>query len=801
MRTGVPAGIFVPWPQPLAVGMMLGVACAARLAPAVAAWVGGAVLVGVLCRQAVSRAPWPTTLDPRRPAALLGLLTPVLIGSGCGLLRLALHEAQPHPLTGLHGQVLTWEGRSDGALLTTVSPVPARLVLVAPRGGWPAGEAPTGFMRVEGVAEPAADLRNPGGFDYAAHLLRRGVHAQLFVREYHVEPRLPARQRVQRGVEAGLSPAAAALMSAMTLGLRHGLGEVREAFGAAGMAHLLALSGLHVGVLLLAFERLLAFLPRWRAPVLALAALLFVWLVGPSPSVVRAATMALAALASRAFGAGRVQPWTALALAALAGLFHAPQMLFDLSFQLSYLAVAGMLLLLPPWLRRLGVVPGGAGAGASAALLAEPQLALMPAASWRRGRRAVRHALLSGLAVSSAAQLPSLSLVLGSFGVLPVFSPLVNVVAVPLAGLLVPLGFLAGMLGLVAEPLARAVNLIIGPLAHLLIGLAEAGARLPSLQWGEVGWLGHVCWAAFLVALSAWAWRPGRLNHTACVALVASGVAWAVPAPQAPPDLWFLDVGQGDAVVIRLGGGEAVLVDGGGSPFSDHDVGSRVVLPALRALGVRRLALVVATHPDADHAEGLLPVLQSMPVGLFVTGPPAPEVALDARLRDVAAERGVPVHVARRGERIRLPGGRLTLDVLNPPALPQASVNEGSVGLALRVDGVAKALLLGDLGLRTEPELAAPPVDLLMVPHHGSRGSTGHALVSATSPRWAVISVGRNQYGHPAPEVVARLAEAGARVFSTQLNGALRLDLLRTQLPPTGLVSQRELNESVVTDP
>ena len=783
--------LFVPWPQPLAVGMVLGVAVAAVLPPTVAALLGVVSLLVGLARQLSTRAAWASSFDPSRPALLLGFLTPLLLGVGAGLARLAQYELAPDPVAGLHGQQLTWVGVSDGSVLTTSSPVRARLVLMAPRGGWPDGAAPTGRMRVEGVAELAAAKRNPGGFDHRAHLRRRGVAGQLFVQGFQVQPRLPTRQRVQRGVTAGLSPAGGALMSAMTLGLRDDLAEVRDLFGAAGMAHLLALSGLHVGVLLLAIERLLAGVPRWRTPLLALTTVAFVGLVGTSPSVVRSATMALAALASRAFGAGRVQPWTALALAALVGLLHAPQMLFDLSFQLSYLAVAGMLLFLPPWLDRLGVgpaAPAGAPGGASA-LTAEPELAVLTAAAWRRGRQLARHTVLSGLAVSTAAQLPALPLVLGTFGVLPVLSPLVNVVAVPLAGLLVPLGFMAGMLGLVAEPLARAVNLLTAPLVEALIALAALGARLPLIAWGQVSWLGHACWAAFVLAACAWAWRPGRLKQTLCVALVAGGVAWAAPAPHTPPDVWFLDVGQGDAVLIRLGGGDGVLIDGGGSPFSDYDVGQRVVLPALRALGVTRLALMVATHPDTDHVEGLLPVLERMRVGLLLTGPPDPAAPLDARLRELAAQRGTPVHEARRGERVHLPGGHATLEVLNPAAAAAGTANERSVGLVLRHRGAARALFLGDLGLPTEPYLAVPPVDVLMVPHHGSRSSTGEGLLSAAAPTWAVISVGRNQYGHPGPDVVERLEAAGITVLTTQSDGAVRYDLARPHLPPVGVVS------------
>src|SRR5690606_3100059 len=157
--------------------------------------------------------------------------------------------------------------------------------------------------------------------------------------------------------------------------------------------------------------------------------------------------------------------------------------------------------------------------------------------------------------------------------------------------------------------------------------------------------------------------------------------------------VWYLDVGQGEAALVRLRGGEAILVDGGGSPFSDFDVGERVVLPALRALGVTRLALVVATHPDADHVEGLLPVLQEVTVGPLVPARATAGLALGGELRRVAEGRGGPVPVARRAARLSLRGGEVRLDVLYPPAdVSGASVNEASVAFVLRYGGVALAL-------------------------------------------------------------------------------------------------------------
>lgn len=798
--------VFVPWPVPLALGLLVGVAFAAP----VGRWcttLGVTLMAVSAVLQFAGRHPWPTSLKLGNTASAMRFVLPVMLAAGLGLVRAAEFDRRLNPIEPLYGQSAVWRGSSDGTVLNAVSPVRAKLALVAPRGGWPGGSPPVGHVTIEGVAEPAPGKRNPGGFDYAAHLNRRGVSGQLFVQQVSGTPAVSPRHRVQRGVVAGLNPEGAALMSAITLGVRDDLGDLRDAFAASGMAHLLALSGLHIGVLLLSVDRLLKAVPRYRTPLVAITALGFVWLVGASPSVVRAASMALAGLGSRAFGAGRVQPWTALSLAAIVGLLTAPQMLHDLSFQLSFLAVAGMLLLLPPWLDRLGVGQGSRGGSAANSManlakvaanadshgtgslgsLAAPELAALSDAAGRR----LRTLLLSGLAVSVAAQLPSLSVVVGSFGVLPLLSPLVNVVAVPLASLLVPLGFVAGMAGLIAEPLARLVNMATQPLASGLIALANYTAGQPKLAWGQVSWLGHVCWAAFFVAVCAWARHPGRLKHTALVAVVAAGVAWAVPAATPPPDVWFLDVGQGDATLVRLPGGAGLLIDGGGSPFSDFDVGNRIVVPALRALGVTRLAAVVATHPDADHIEGLLAVLQNVPVGMLVTGPPDPASVLDRQLRALADQKGIAVHQAVRGQRLVVHVGRgsaLRLDVLNPPARTAATANERSVAMALYYDDRPLALLLGDIGLATEPDLAVPPAPLLMVPHHGSRGSTGPQLVRAASPTWAVISVGRNQYGHPSPEVVEGLEEAGVLVLTTLESGAVRFDLRRPHLKPEAMV-------------
>ena len=746
---------FLPWSVPAAVGMAAGVAFSSLAAR-------GTVLVAGVAL--LSSAALARTFACRLPRGACGIAPLLLAAVAIGAWRHEYWEARPDPVTAVIGEEVRWEGTYDGEWFRAREPVAARLALVT------AADVEAGYLALTGTAERPPGKRNPGGFDYAAYLARRGVTAQLFVSEVlEARPAAGVRQRLARGIAAGLPPPVAGLQLAMTLGLRDDLNRAdRDAFRMSGLAHVLALSGLHFGVLLAAAGRVLKPLGRHRRLALVVLTVGFVALVGPAPSVLRAAAMALATLLALTSGVGRLEPWPVLALSACISLLVQPQMLFDLSFQLSYLALIGLIALAEPVARLLGE------SGASI----DPLLPESPATHHRGVGRLARRYAVRALSASIAAQLPSLSLVAGSFGAVPPLSPLVNLVGVPLSALLVPLGFVAGMLGLVWEPFALAANALAAPLGRGLIALAQLGARLPAIHWPQVSWLGHLCWAAFVVTVGLWA--RGRLRRVRAlfVTLFALCVPLAVGGAAPPPDVWFLDVGQGDATLIRLGGYD-VLIDGGGSPFSDYDVGGSVVLPALRALGVTDLDLVVATHPDADHVEGLMTVMRAVPVGAVITGPPEPGNALDDALRALALELGLPLHVAVRGETVIAgAGSEARLEVLHPPAgAPERPGNESSVVLLLRYRGQPAALLLADAGAVTEEDLAIGRVYALKVGHHGSRFSTSERLLAATRPRIAVISVGENRYGHPHETVLARLRSHGVPVLTTLEAGAVRLAL------------------------
>jgi len=758
----------IPWPWGVAAGVVLGVAAVdgGPVPTAAAATTGTLTVLAALVagRGALARLAW----------LAFG------VGVVLGAVRAHAWAVAPDAWAGRAGEDLELEARVvDGVAWPLAGGGPGLLL----RG--PAVD--DGPQRLAGRLVEIPGRRNPGGFDAAAFHARRGVTAALVVTDAEaLAPpggRLRARVALRAGVVAGLPPPAAALMQALTLGLRDDLGPLREAFAASGLAHVLALSGLHVGLLAAVLIWAVRGIGRLRSVLVVAVLLAYVGVVGPSPAVVRATVMVAIALLGRAFGVGGAGWATHLSLAAAASLLARPGWLGDLGFQLSYLSVLGMGLAAAPLADRAGGWAEGVAMGVRRLARAGGSRTPRVAGIGRRVGvfRKARFGswLRAAAAIGVTAQWATASLVASSFGAVPLVAPLANLVAVPLASLLVPLGFLAGLAGLLHEGAAQLVNRLTGPVAAALLWLAEWASRAPVLPWGEVSAVGHAAFGLGSLALVAGlrgAWRHWR---ALTVAWAAGMVTVVVPPAWGTPDLIALDVGQGDAVVVRLARGQAILVDGGGTPFSDFDVGTRTVIPALRALGIGALPLVVATHADADHVEGLSAVLRSFPVGTLLIGHPAEERTAFVDLMRAAAERDVPVVQARRGETYHV--GGLDLDVLHPTHAASGEPNEDSVALLVRWQGAPWALLLGDAPAAVEARLAIPPTPLLLAPHHGSASSTSEALLRAAQPAWAWVSAGENRYGHPAAAVLERLAAHGVAVRTTRAEGALRAPF---PLPP-----------------
>jgi len=646
----------------------------------------------------------------------------------------------------------------DGRLLDAVAPPPP----------WPLALGDR--VRLEASLRAPAGARNPGGRDPAARLAASGIGLQAFGAgpPVRIGPPSPlawlerGRERFAAAAGAALPPAEAGLVRAIGTGDRAALlPETTASFARSGLAHVLAVSGLHLVVVAFGLERLLRALllrvelvaeradPRRLAAALALpAALLYALATGGGVPVLRAAVAAAVAfggaLLDREASAANV-----LALAVLVLLGADPGGALDVSLQLSFAAVAGLVLWAGPLRRALPLPPPRPGS--RRARLLEP--------------------LLSGACATIAASLATAPVLAVHFRQLPVLGVLANVAGVPLGSALTAVASLAAVAAAAWPPLAAPFLLAARPLATALIALSDAAAapRGSVLGLASPGFCGAAGFAA--AALLATRLRgPVRLlaagAAAACLLLPGPLRAWAARV-RGGLEVVFVSVGQGDSALLRLPDGSAVLVDGGGAPDGGADPGARDVVPLLRDLGVRRLAAVFVSHPHPDHVLGLAAVADAFPVDrTFSNGDGGAGEAREvlARLRPRALSPG------DRWER-----AGVSFEVLGGPR-ETFTTNDGS--LVLRVAyGETAFLFPGDLEGAGEAAAVARGglrADVVKVPHHGSRTSSGPALVAAARPRWAVVSLSAtNHFGFPHEEALARWRAAGAEVLRTD-EGAVR---------------------------
>jgi competence protein ComEC len=574
----------------------------------------------------------------------------------------------------------------------------------------------------------ATGFRNPGTFDYGAHLAREGVRVVATARGESIatldDPLPPWSVRVRRAataaMERALPPASAALLAGLLLGDRSHLPrDLDDAFRRAGVYHVLAVSGFNVALLaasVWAFCRLLRISRRAAAAAAIVVVIGFAFVVGPSPSVLRAVVMAVLILV--AFLLDRDASVTnSLALAFLAILAARPADLFDPGFQLSFAAT-------------LGIV-----------------VAPLP-----------RGLVLGTLGVSAAAQAAVLPVTLAHFNQLSTIGVIANLGVVPLAGAATIVGLVAVGLSFLSDAAAAVAFDAAWPVLLALRGVVALAATVPGavVHLPAPGWIAVICYVSSLALLLTW-WRSRRDRRipviaAALLALAVAAAAWPLVRPSdGRLRLTVLDVGQGDAIVVEMPDGRTILVDAGSGGAMRLDAGERVVAPFLWNRGVLRLAGVAVTHDDVDHAGGAPTVRRLFGIDEQWTGENAPTAP-------------------RRF-------GRVLVTPLPPLAAPGGRRNDA--GLVLRIEmGLASFLLASDIGAARERELVASGARLgstvLKVAHHGSRSSTTAEFLRAVRPTIAAISVGaRNAYGHPDDGVLVRLAEAGAEIYRTDRDGAL----------------------------
>ncbi len=598
--------------------------------------------------------------------------------------------------------------------------------------------------------KPPNGFMNPGGFDYEAWLFRHGVRATGYVRP-HGGKRLEglvltpsvrldrARLDLARRIQATLPPSEQrGVLLALTLGIRDQISPQRwTSLLDTGTNHLMAISGLHVGLvaglifwLVRRAWSLVPALPLWfpaprAAAVFALlAATLYAALAGFSIPTQRALIMLAIGLGGILF-LRRPRPAPTLAVALLIVLLLYPLAVLDAGFWLSFAAV-GVLL--------YAVAGRGRATG-----------------NWLKDWGRVQWALLLGL-------LPLTALL---FQRAAPIAPLANLIAVPWVGFgVVPLALLGTAFLVIWQP---AGAFLLGLAALILQGLWPVLDFLAALPWGHVR-LGMASWAALVFALvgAAWLLAPRGWPSRWVGALLFAPLLW--PPPSYPPAgswrLDVLDVGQGFAAVVQTAH-HTLVFDSGPRYGSNFDAGSAVVAPYLRHLALRRIDLFVISHDDNDHSGGAASLLAAWPGTPLLASNPA------------SWPGAKPCHA---GERWIWDGVRF--EMLSP--LPTGLRGRNNRSCVLRIGGEGgSALLLSDIEARAERTLMAHwgqrlEAEVMIVPHHGSTTSSTAAFLDAVRPRLALLSTGfGNRFGFPKAKIMRRYQKRGIKVVDTAQDGML----------------------------
>lgn len=589
---------------------------------------------------------------------------------------------------------------------------------------------------------------------------RAGVVARLdLLAVESIEPDAGFHGRVDRAFReslAKLNPDSAALVQGLALGEDADLSSsTREAMRVAGLSHLTAVSGANIAMVVAVamWAARTAGVSRRGALIPAAAAMAgYVWLVGPEPSVVRAAAMASVALVGVLLGGG--SGIAALASAVTVLLVWDPGLASSRGFALSCVATAG-LIAAAPWGRR-----------SVARLRAQvPGLLVVPAT-----------VLVAALVTAVAAAVATAPL-LASYGEgVSWASVLANVLVSPVVPLVTVGGLVVAALSLVATPIAVAFAWVPGAGAGWIVTVATWAVAIPG---GRIalpgGWRVGLVVVAVVVLVAVMTRRWSRAPLWLTISAVTAAVAHAAmpTSLRGVPPQWvavFCDVGQGDATVLRTGPESAVLVDAGPAPD--------IAMQCLRRVGIRRLDAVILSHFHRDHVEGFPQVARAMQPALTWVSPLADPPEQAAHVRSAAATTGTEVLVPVEGQTARW--GSVSMQVLGPGRLVREGSAPNNASLAVVAEmttsgGPVRVLLSGDVEPEAQAALMAavsdPRVDVAKVPHHGSANQ--HPAYSRwAAAQWAVVSCGSgNDYGHPAASTLRDWQASGATTLRTDLQG------------------------------
>lgn len=625
-------------------------------------------------------------------------------------------------------------------------------------------------VTLSGMIIPISEKRNPQDFNYKQYLESQGISVQIKAKKLvKITPNNAIaewiwwREQALNLVDKNFSKETAPIAKALLVGFKQELDtESKSAFARAGLSHIMAVSGLHVGFIVAPFWVIIPFF--WTRKygkiigfcLLVLLLVSYMGITGFSPSVSRASVMAFFLSYGKLYH--KINDSINLtAAAALVLLIYNPSQLFDIGFQLSFSAVLIILLILP-------VIQN-----------------LLP--YWIRVRWYGKPLMV--VIVSIVVQFGLYPLQVYYFGEISLISPLANALFVPLLGVVVPLSLVA----LFVTALFPAIGFVLNFPSLIFLGWMNDFV-LTAARW-EWAWTTatlessfiFVLWLFLIFTIAAWRISALRwklligLLTSLCVMLSANLYQQLQPAKLS---VTYFDVGQGDAALLNTPSGKNILIDAGiWSP--GYNSGKSVILPHLKSIGIDKLDAVVLSHPHADHIGGILDLIENIPIDVIYNSGYEYDSSLYQNYLAMAEKKSIPVKPLQAGDSVAIDPALLFF-VLGPDGtIHNSDPNEHSVVLNV-IYGESEFLFTGDAGIHQEERLLQQfgdllDTDVLKVGHHGSRTSSGIRFLNEVTPNLAIISLAEsNRFRHPHRAAVNRLGQTDAELLFTSMEKAIILE-------------------------
>ncbi len=660
-------------------------------------------------------------------------------------------------------------------------------------------------IRVRGTLRLRHAPRNPGEIWIDRAIAERYIRSGISIpRRYSPQRIAPGRwwqpgywaSRLRmyeaRRLAASMPRSALEFVYAVWLGDKSLLRD-EDYYRRSGTAHILAVSGVHVGIVFISISFLLGFLVQnraLRASLIMGGVFMFALVAGARAACRRSAIMISLFLLADLFGRERDAP-TALSIAAILFLAIDPACIFDLGFLLSFSSVASLLLFQE---RMTAMLNQGIQAFREWRVARSSSLPPVLREPDEESPGPVQQGIRSSIGTTFSVLILPLPLSARIFHIVPLIAPLANLVIVPLLTITLWLSFITTLCAMVSINVAIIFGYALSPFVWAIRATAKFFASIPgghpegpgptplamALHWGAAALLWHVLSSS----------NRRRIKVIGIFALAVLTIYFWRPAPP-EPGVTFLDVGHGDAAFVMTPEGNTILIDGGDGGYKRTQMGERGVGEFLFNNGISHLDCVFVSHSDLDHIGGLTYVLDHFSVGQAYLGPFHSAANAESSFLALCALHHIPVVRVKQGDTVRL--GNTTLDILHPPRdwPKDCTINDASVVMLLRWDGL-EALFTGDIEAEAEAALLPllPRVAVLKVPHHGSTTSSSQPFLEAVRPKVGIISTGAHHGGIAVSQrVLNDYAASGTQILRTDLLGGITMTAKEGQLVFRGTVS------------